>query len=387
MLVVKFPHMTEPGNNVCVSNHPTIMAIVPNGSEPNILSPNGNAGVYNSGYKGYFDSPEEILNDINMESAFHISEECKKSVDGLSRTDGTFETAYKIMQFLDIDKTIVESEEDETYYMLINTYKSDFGGAWSQYNSVRFPTFVYAIDSTYNAIKKKITMMHYDNIVAYLKDSGKRYSVGVVPTINHPPFTGITIDDVNDAALDKNNVRETFDIYKFMSKIMLKITTDVRPYGYSEIIKDMYGISNLMTILKINKKTAALARYRHAFIFTPLDDMGAYIPNDISDAFIITSGVSRYSPMNPIINKTLYPSYQNDTPAPPFIHPINDNNMSESYMVPKPLSEEYPHLFKEYGGNKMHILQNSPTIPVENDPEESVDDDYSTNIEDNDMGD
>ena len=116
-----------------------------------------------------------------------------------------------------------------------------------------------------------------------------------------------------------------------------------------------------MNILKINKKTAALARYKHAFIFTPLDDMGAYIPDDISDAFIITSGVSRYSPMNPIINKTLYPSYQNDTLAPPFIHPINDDNASNSYMAPKPLSEEYPHLFKEYGGNKMHILQNNHT--------------------------
>ena len=184
----------------------------------------------------------------------------------------------------------------------------------------------------------------------------------------------------------KNHVRETFDIYKFMSKFMLKITTDIRPYGYSEIIKDMYGISNLMTILKINKKTAELARYRHAFIFTPLDDMGAYIPDDISDAFIITSGVGRYSPMNPIINKTLYPSYQNDTPAPPFIHPINDDNASNSYVAPKPLSEAYPELFKSWG-YKTHPLQDLSTIPIENDPEESVDDDYSTNIADNDMGD
>lgn len=381
MLVVKFPYMTEPGNNACVSKHATIDAIVPNSGRPNALSPNGDA-AYRSGYKGYFDSPEEILNDVNMGHAFHISEECKKSVDGLSRTDATFEYAYKIMQYLDID-TPVESS-DETYYMLISTHKCEIGGPWSQYNGVRYPTFVYAISSSYNAIKKKINMIHYDNIVAYLKDADKRYSI--TPTIGRPPFMGITIDDVNDAAMDKNNPKESFDIYKFMSKIMLKITADnrdIRIFGHSELLKDMYGISNLMSILKINKKTADLARYQHAFIFTPLDGTETMydVPEDISNAFVLTSTVDRYMPMNPIINKTLYPSYNVEIPSPasPIVPPAPP-------MMPKPLIEEYPNLFAEWG-YKTHPLQNSPTIPVENDPEENVDDEYSSNIEDNDMGD
>ena len=386
MIVVKFPNITEPGTNMCVADYPTIIDIVPNSSEPNPLSPNGDS-VYSTGYKAYFTSPEEILNDINMKHMFHISEECKKSVNNLSKTDTTFESAYKIMEYL--DNTSGGFDEDEAYYMLINTNKTDVGGVWSTYNGNRYPTFVYAITSSYAEIQKKINTINYDNVMAYLMNSDKMHT-NILPTINHSASSAITINDVNDAATDKNNPKESFDIYKFMSRIVLRSAIDMRLYTHSDLMNIMYGISNSMSILKMDKKTAELSRYKNAFIFTPLDDTKTvcYIPPDIANAFILTSTINRYMPVNPIINKTLYPSYSVSS-ASSFIPPaplIDDNNVAKSYMNPKPLNEEYPNLFKSWG-YKTHPLQNLSTIPIENDPEENVDDDFSSNIEDNDMGD